>query len=50
MGRTSVPGIFAAGEAVTGGSIVVESVRDGKLAAFGIMQYLDKKAEQKEAK
>jgi dihydropyrimidine dehydrogenase (NAD+) subunit PreT len=43
MGVTSVPAIFAAGDAVSGGYSVVESVRDGKLAAYGIIDYLSKK-------
>jgi dihydropyrimidine dehydrogenase (NAD+) subunit PreT len=43
MGVTSVPAIFAAGDAVSGGRSVVEAVRDGKLAAYGIMAYLSKK-------
>jgi dihydropyrimidine dehydrogenase (NAD+) subunit PreT len=42
-GATSIPGIFAAGDAVSGGYTVVEAVRDGKLAAQGIMDYFAQK-------
>ncbi len=37
---TSVPGVFAGGDIVRGPSLVVHSVRDGRLAAEGIHQYL----------
>jgi len=46
MGVTSEPGIFAAGDATGGDHTVVESVRDGKLAAYGIIEYLKKKKEE----
>jgi dihydropyrimidine dehydrogenase (NAD+) subunit PreT len=41
-GATSVPGVFAAGDIVSGGYSVVEAVRDGKDAAEGILEYLEK--------
>jgi glutamate synthase (NADPH) small chain len=37
---TSLPGIFAGGDAVTGPNLVVHAVRDGRLAAAAIHQYL----------
>jgi glutamate synthase (NADPH/NADH) small chain len=39
-GATSVPGLFAAGDACNGGATVVEAVREGKLAARGVHDYL----------
>ena len=39
---TSVPGVFAAGDIVRGASLVVWAIRDGKDAAKGISQYLNK--------
>ncbi|MCR4424841.1 MAG: NAD(P)-dependent oxidoreductase [Firmicutes bacterium] len=39
-GATSVPGVFAGGDGVNGGSTVVEAVAEGIRAARGISQYL----------
>ena len=39
-GATGAPGVFAAGDAIAGGSIVVEAVRTAKLAAHGIDAFL----------
>lgn len=41
--RTSLPGVFAAGDAVYGGKTVVEAVAAGKESALAIADYLDKK-------
>ena len=41
-GKTSVDGIFAGGDIVRGPALVVQAVQDGKLAARGIMAYLNK--------
>jgi dihydropyrimidine dehydrogenase (NAD+) subunit PreT len=35
-GATSIPGLFAGGDCLTGGGEVVDAVRDGKIAARGI--------------
>jgi dihydropyrimidine dehydrogenase (NAD+) subunit PreT len=40
--RTSINGVFAAGDIVSGGYSVVEAVRDGKTAAKDIMEYLER--------
>lgn len=40
---TSVPGIFAAGDASTGASLVVRCIASGRQAAEGIHQYLSSK-------
>lgn len=45
-GATSVPGIFAGGDIVRGPSLVVNAVRDGKVAAQAIQQYLEKQEER----
>ena len=37
---TSVPGVFAGGDASRGASLVVHAVRDGRKAAFGIHKHL----------
>ena len=37
---TSLPGIFAAGDAVTGASLVVRAIDSGRLAAAGVDRYL----------
>jgi dihydropyrimidine dehydrogenase (NAD+) subunit PreT len=39
-GATGAPGVFAAGDAIAGGSIVVQAVRTAKLAARGIDAFL----------
>lgn len=39
-GQTSRPGVFAGGDAVRGGSYVVQAVADGKRAALAIDSYL----------
>lgn len=41
-GKTSVKGIFAGGDIVRGPALVVEAVRDGKVAAGAIKEYLNK--------
>lgn len=41
--RTSAEGIFAGGDMVRGPALVVEAVRDGKIAARGIREYLASK-------
>lgn len=38
---TSLPGVFAAGDAVNGADLIVTAVRDGRLAAVGIDRYLE---------
>ena len=43
QGKTSVAGIYAAGDAVNGGKTVVEAVAQGKAAADQIIAYLEKK-------
>jgi NADPH-dependent glutamate synthase beta subunit-like oxidoreductase len=40
--QTSVPGVFAAGDDVTGPATVVEAVADARRAAKGILEYLQK--------
>jgi dihydropyrimidine dehydrogenase (NAD+) subunit PreT len=40
--RTSINGVFAAGDIVSGGYSVVEAVRDGKTAAKDIIEYLER--------
>jgi len=45
-GETSVAGIFAGGDIVRGPSLVVNAVRDGKVAALAIQQYLNKGEER----
>ncbi|MEA4883063.1 MAG: NAD(P)-dependent oxidoreductase [Clostridia bacterium] len=40
-GATSVPGVFAGGDAANGGTTVVRAVREGLAAAAGIRGYLD---------
>lgn len=42
-GKTSVAGVFAAGDVVNGGKTVVQAVADGKEAADSIIAYLVKK-------
>ncbi len=39
-GRTSLDGVFAAGDIVRGASLVVWAIRDGREAAAAILQYL----------
>ncbi|HEY5764415.1 MAG TPA: glutamate synthase subunit beta [Candidatus Deferrimicrobiaceae bacterium] len=39
---TSVPGVFAAGDAVLGASLVVRAIDSGRLAAAGLNRYLRK--------
>jgi formate dehydrogenase beta subunit len=40
--QTSVPGVFAAGDAVTGPATIVEAVADARRAAQGILDYLER--------
>jgi NADPH-dependent glutamate synthase beta subunit-like oxidoreductase len=42
-GRTSVEGVFAGGDIVRGPALVVTAVKDGKVAARGIIAYLSSK-------
>ncbi|MDR2356059.1 MAG: FAD-dependent oxidoreductase [Clostridiales Family XIII bacterium] len=44
-GNTSVPGIFAAGDAVNGGKTVVEAVAAGKAAAAEMIAWLERGAQ-----
>ncbi|MBR6251051.1 MAG: glutamate synthase subunit beta [Bacteroidales bacterium] len=39
-GATSVPGIFAAGDAATGASLVVRAIARGRETAMGVIEYL----------
>ncbi len=41
--QTNIPGVFAGGDVRKGLKLTVRSLADGKKAATGIMQYLDKK-------
>ncbi len=43
LGETSSEGIFAGGDAVTGSATVIKAMRAGKIAAKGMMEYLDRK-------
>ena len=45
--ETSVPGVFAAGDIVRGASLVVWAIRDGRDAAKGISEYLNKISQNK---
>ena len=42
-GMTSIPGIFAGGDAVTGEATVISAMGAGKLAAKGIDKYIREK-------
>lgn len=39
-GQTSIPGVFAAGDLVTGASTITEAMASGKKASWGIHKYL----------
>ena len=39
-GMTSVPGVFAAGDAATGASLVVRAIARGRETAKGVNDYL----------
>ena len=41
--KTSIPGVFAAGDIVRGASLVVWAIRDGREAAISIQKYLEQK-------
>lgn len=41
---TAIPGVFAAGDIVRGASLVVWAIRDGREAADGIHDYIDRRA------
>lgn len=43
--ETSIPGVFAGGDVVNKGQTVVQAVAEGKLAARGMLKYLETKAE-----
>jgi len=45
-GATPIPGIFAGGDVVNGGSTVVQAVAEGKRGARGIMRFLEGGASQ----
>lgn len=45
--QTSKPGVFAAGDAITGGSTVIQAMGQAKKAAAGIEQYLMQVSKQK---
>lgn len=49
-GATSMPGVFAGGDAVNGGSTVVLAVSEGLRAAAGIRAYLDSSREGSECR
>ena len=40
MHQTSIPGIFSAGDAATGASLVVTAIKEGRAAAEAINDYL----------
>lgn len=42
-GMTSRPGVFASGDCMRGASLVVWAIRDGRVAADGILGYLDRR-------
>ena len=44
-GATSVPGLFAGGDCISKGAEVVDAVEEGKIAARGITDFLDGRAE-----
>jgi NADPH-dependent glutamate synthase beta subunit-like oxidoreductase len=46
--QTSVEGIFCGGDVSNGGATVVEAVKEGKIAAHGIIEYLEHKKEARE--
>jgi glutamate synthase (NADPH/NADH) small chain len=39
-GMTSIPGVFAGGDIVTGSATVIEAMGAGRIAARGILKYL----------
>jgi heterodisulfide reductase subunit A len=39
--ETAVPGVFAAGDAVSGPATIVEAIADARKAAKGILEYLE---------
>ena len=43
--KTSVPGIFAAGDAVTGPKTVIAAIAAGKKAAISMHSYIQQKAQ-----
>jgi glutamate synthase (NADPH/NADH) small chain len=40
---SSIPGLFAGGDAVTGAATVISAMGAGRIAAKGIHEYLQKK-------
>ncbi|MFP4497626.1 MAG: NAD(P)-dependent oxidoreductase [Vulcanimicrobiota bacterium] len=46
--QTSIKGVFCGGDVVNRGATVVEAVREGKMAAQGIMNYLETRGEEVE--
>ena len=47
--QTSVPGIYASGDVVTGAKIVVEAVRFSKKAADAMVEYMEGESKNDEA-
>ena len=47
-GKTSIDGVFAAGDIITGGSTVIQAMGQAKKAAKGIHEYLLTKTLDKE--
>ncbi|MBA7472153.1 NAD-dependent dihydropyrimidine dehydrogenase subunit PreT [subsurface metagenome] len=45
--ETSIPGIFAAGDVISGGSTVVQAIAEGVEAAIGIDKYLNNNIDEK---
>ena len=45
-GVTSVPGVFAGGDCISRGAEVVNAVEEGKIAARGIADFLDRRGER----
>ena len=47
--QTNTPGVFAAGDASRGASLIVWAIREGRDAATGIDRYLDRRAAERRA-
>lgn len=41
LGKTNIPGLFAAGDMCRGASLVVHAIANGRITAAGIMQFLN---------
>lgn len=46
-GRTSIPGVFAGGDVVTGAATVITAMGAGRKSALAIVEYLNKNAQSK---